>query len=89
MQTPNLSIFPLLRNFCVVFCGSPTLRGGVALLLGGGLGGEAVVLVDVGGLPGVADPDVANGAGGHVAAGGDDIAGEAALLGLVLVLGVC
>lgn len=47
------------------------------------------MLVDVGGLPGVADPDVADGAGGHVAAGGDDVAGEAALLGLVLVLGVC
>ena len=46
------------------------------------------MLVDIGGLPRVADPDVADGAGGHVAAGGDDVAGEGALLGLVLVL-VC
>ena len=44
------------------------------------------MLVNVLGLPGVADPDVADGAGGAVAARGDHVLGDGALLGLVLVL---
>lgn len=80
MQTPNPTPSHLrVARGC-------SLRGDVAVLGGGGLGGQAVVLVDIGGLPRVADPDVADGAGGHVAASGDDVAGEGALLGLVLVL---
>lgn len=47
----------------------------------------AVVLVNVDGLPGVADPDVLDGLGGRVS-GGDHVVGELALLGLVLVLWV-
>lgn len=65
----------------------PRLRGGrVAVLLGSGLVGETVVLVDVGGLPGVADPHVADGAGREVAALGNHVVGDLALLRLVLVL---
>ncbi len=54
-------------------------------LLGQGRGGVAVVLVNVDGLPRIADPLVADGAGRQVPAVGD-IVGECALLGLVLVL---
>ena len=47
------------------------------------------MLVDVGGLPGVADPDVADGAGGEVAALAHHVLGELSLLRLVLVLSIC
>ena len=47
--------------------------------------GVSVVLVNVDGLPGVADPDVLDGGGGDVAAG-DHVVGKLSLLGLVLVL---
>lgn len=45
------------------------------------------MLLNVDGLPGVVDPDIADGASG-VVAGVDHVAGELALLGLVLVLQV-
>lgn len=44
------------------------------------------MLLDVVSLPGVADPLVADGAGGHVAAGVEHLGGEGSLLLLVLVL---
>lgn len=50
------------------------------------LPGQLVVLLDVLGLPGVADPLVADGARGQVAAAVDHVGGEGALLLLVLVL---
>lgn len=50
------------------------------------LPGQLVVLFDVLGLPGVADPLVADGARGEVAAAVDHIGGEGPLLLLVLVL---
>ena len=50
------------------------------------LSGELVVLLDVGGLPGVADPLIADGARSMVAALGDHVVGQNTLLGLVLVL---
>ena len=50
------------------------------------LGAETVVLVDVGSLPRVADPDVPNGAGRVVATVGVHVVGKNTLLGLVLVL---
>jgi hypothetical protein len=43
------------------------------------------VLFNVHGFPRVVDPDVADGAGGLVA-GGEHVAGQLALFGLVLVL---
>jgi hypothetical protein len=46
------------------------------------------MLVDVDGLPGVVDPDVADGLGSGVT-GGKHIMGELSLLGLVLVLRSC
>lgn len=45
----------------------------------------AVVLVNVDGLPGIADPDVADGLGGRVALD-HHVVGELSLLGLILVL---
>lgn len=44
------------------------------------------MLLDVISLPGVADPLVSDGAGGHVAAGVEHLSGEGSLLLLVLVL---
>lgn len=55
-------------------------------LLGLGLSSIAVVLLNVVGLPRVADPLVTDGESGEVAALGDDVLGESTLLGLVLVL---
>jgi len=43
------------------------------------------MLVDVDGLPGVVDPDVADGLGSRVT-GSEHLVGELSLLGLVLVL---
>jgi hypothetical protein len=43
------------------------------------------VLVDIDGLPGVVDPDIANGLGSGVT-GGEHLLGKLSLLGLVLVL---
>ena len=68
----------MLLGFCLVAAPSQAV-------LGQGGGGMAVVLVDVDGLPRVADPLVADGAGRKVAAV-NDVGGEDALLGLVLVL---
>ena len=59
---------------------------GSSSLLGLGLGSVAVVLLDVAGLPRVADPLVTDGESGEVAALGDNVGGKSALLGLVLVL---
>ncbi len=50
------------------------------------LDGQLIVGLDVGRLPGVADPDVADGASGHVAVFGEHVMGQLALLLLVLVL---
>lgn len=53
-------------------------------LLPGGIG-QLVVLVDVDRLPGVVDPDVADGLSGLIARL-DHVVGQGTLLGLVLVL---
>lgn len=53
----------------------------VAVLLG-----EPVMLLDVDGLPGVADPLVSDGAGGQITSGSDHVVGENTLLLLILVL---
>jgi hypothetical protein len=54
---------------------------GVALLPG-----ESIVLLNVNGLPGIADPLVTDSARSVVAALGDHVVRQNALLGLVLVL---
>jgi hypothetical protein len=54
----------------------------VALVLQAGV---PVVLVDVHGLPGIVDPDVADGLSSDVT-GVEHVVGELSLLGLVLVL---
>ena len=60
----------------------PALFGSVVALPDG----EPVVLLDIGRLPGVADPDVADGARGDVAALVDHVGRQLALLFLVFVL---
>lgn len=68
---------------CAIRC---TLLRGVYSLLGLNiLEGQAVVLVNVNGLPRIVDPDIANSAGGEVS-GLEHVAGESTLLRLVLVL---
>lgn len=62
-----------------------TCQGLPSQLLGLGRSSVAIVLVDVDGLPRVADPLVADGPGGQIPAVGDVI-GKSALLRLVLVL---
>lgn len=44
------------------------------------------MLLDVDGLPGVADPLVSDGAGGQITSGSDHVVGENTLLLLILVL---
>lgn len=82
----------LLRVSLLFLASSSSSRMSNRLVLGGssllglGLSSVAVVLLNVASLPRVADPLVTDGESGEVAALGDDVLGESALLGLVLVL---
>ena len=68
--------------FCFFFVRSVSCLFRIVLALGVSL---PVMLLDVLGLPGVADPVIADCAGGVVTVG-DHVLGESTLLGLVLVL---
>lgn len=78
---PAQRLEKVIASLC--FCSTLVLAVGQLLL------GRLVVDLNVCGLPRVADPDVADGAGGNVAARVHHILGEGALLCLVLVLGGC